>query len=156
MARISIYVSENLKARMDAVGDRVNWSDVAQVAFEKAVAAYEQKRGDNMETAIERLRASKQEGAQDDFFLGRTIGQEWAIKSAEHKELVRLSRIIFPNQDYRQAEDLLMRAVNPSNEYTKEEIYESCFGDDEDVSEEFIAGFIEGAKDFYEEHKNEI
>lgn len=35
--RISIYISEDLKARMDAIGDSVSWSKIATQAFEDAL-----------------------------------------------------------------------------------------------------------------------
>lgn len=37
MARVSIYVSDELKARMDAAEDGINWSEVARACFEKAL-----------------------------------------------------------------------------------------------------------------------
>lgn len=37
MARISIYVPDDLKALMDAAGDTINWSEVARPAFEAAL-----------------------------------------------------------------------------------------------------------------------
>jgi hypothetical protein len=59
MAKLNLYVPDDLKARMDAVSDNVNWSEVARPAFQAAVANYEHRKGRNMTTAIERLRASK-------------------------------------------------------------------------------------------------
>ena len=40
MARLSIYIPDDLKARMDGVGDTVNWSEVVRPAIQAAVAAH--------------------------------------------------------------------------------------------------------------------
>lgn len=156
MARINIYVSDQLKKRMDAAGD-ANWSEIARPSFEAAVATYEHEKGHSMNTAIERLRASKQKTFQSDYFSGQQDGRTWARDSAEHADLVRLSRIHFPNDDYRGATHALKAAVDPQDELGLSEVYEYCFGDDSDhVSEEYVAGFIEGAKEFFEEVKGQL
>ena len=40
MARMSIYVPDDLKGRMDRLSDRVNWSGVAQAAFETEIGLF--------------------------------------------------------------------------------------------------------------------
>ena len=66
MARITLYIPDDLKPRMDAVGDAINWSEVARPTILLALATHEHRKGQNMDTAIERLRASKEKGAQED------------------------------------------------------------------------------------------
>src|SRR4051812_27989218 len=39
MARVSIYVSDELKAEMDKAGDAINWSQIARPAFMAALMA---------------------------------------------------------------------------------------------------------------------
>ncbi len=38
MARMTIYIPDDLKARMDEAGENTNWSEIAQKAFEAAVS----------------------------------------------------------------------------------------------------------------------
>ena len=65
MARISLYIPDDLKARMEAAGDEVNWSDAARPALIAAVAAFEHGKGGTMHTAIERLRTSRIESSAE-------------------------------------------------------------------------------------------
>jgi hypothetical protein len=92
MARISLYIPDELRTRMDAVGTEVNWSEVARPSLTAAVAALEHKKGQNVSTAIERLRASKQHSDQQDETSGYNDGRSWAENKAEYIELVRLQR----------------------------------------------------------------
>ena len=41
MPKVTVYVPDDLKARMDAVGESVNWSGEAQKAFQCALAQLE-------------------------------------------------------------------------------------------------------------------
>jgi hypothetical protein len=77
MARITLYVPDDFKARMDAAGDGINWSEVARPALTTALAAFEHSKGRNMTTAIERLRASKREGEQNAKLFGNKAGRAW-------------------------------------------------------------------------------
>lgn len=157
MARISIYVSDDLKAKIDAIGDEVNWSEVAQLAFRDALANFEHRKERNMTTTIARLSASKELALQNDFLLGKEAGRDYAADDADYQDLRRLSRINFPNDDYRGAGRALARALDPRDERSQSDVFEECFGDDaEDVTDAYIAGFIEGAKEFYNEVKHQL
>src|SRR4051812_13093986 len=58
--RTNISVPQELKARMEAVAEPVNWSSVACEAFESKLAEITARRGArDMREAIERLRASR-------------------------------------------------------------------------------------------------
>src|SRR5262249_19619950 len=141
MARISIYVPDDLKSQMDGI-ERINWSEIARPAFEQAVATFEHQKGQTMDTAIERLRASKEAQSQNDFFAGQQDGRVWAQDTADYAELRRLSRIEFPGGDYRSAINALKKAIDPKDEMTIAEVLENCFGEAEDVEDEYVAGFI--------------
>ena len=80
MGKINLYLPDELKARMDAVGD-VNWSDIARPAFYSALATLEQRRNLNVDTTIERLRASKAESLKRDELEGQTHGRGWAERA---------------------------------------------------------------------------
>jgi hypothetical protein len=93
MARVTIYVPDDLKARMDACGGEVNWSATAQTAFERAIAREVWKMSDDtMERAMARLRASKAEYEQQEREAGTAEGRKWALDRADYAELDRLSR----------------------------------------------------------------
>jgi hypothetical protein len=93
MAKLNLYVPDDLKARMDAVSDNVNWSEVARPAFQAAVANYEHRKGRNMTTAIERLRASKQETVVSEEASGKAEGRRWAENYASYDDLRRVAKI---------------------------------------------------------------
>ena len=45
MARVSIYISDELKARMDKVGEAANWSGIVRPAILSEVASHEHRKG---------------------------------------------------------------------------------------------------------------
>ena len=105
MARVSIYVTDELKARMDKAGD-LNWSAAAQRAFEIELSLARWKMVENEEAmVIERLRASKHREDEADRNAGREAGQEWARTAAEYGELKRVATYRHwdetPMEDYR-------------------------------------------------------
>jgi hypothetical protein len=155
LARIAIYVPDELKSRMDTV-DNANWSEIARPAFESAIATFQHEKGKTMDSAIERLRASKRLQSQNDFLAGQQQGRTWTRDTASFAELRRLSRVLFPNDDYRGAGQALRTALDPVDDMTGEEVFEDCFGEDEDITDDFVAGFITGAKDFFAEVKSQL
>jgi hypothetical protein len=157
MARVSIYVTDDLKARMDGVGESVNWSEIVRPAIQAAIATQEHRRGQNMSTAIERLRASKQESAHRDEMEGREHGREWAETHASYDDLRRLAKIIFAPNDYRGAFSALSAAINPLDEMTAAEVKEYCFGNEnEDITDEYVGAWIEGVQEFFEEVRDKL
>jgi hypothetical protein len=156
MARVSIYVSDELKARMTAVGDAINWSDVARPAFEQAIANHNHRKVHTMDTAIERLRASKKKAAMSDEDQGRSEGRAAASGLMEYDDLVRLSRI--DTSSYiGTLHEALYRALDPDNDHNRAEFHEMWFTNEgADVSDDFVRGFIEGAQEFFDEVKDQI
>ena len=45
LARISIYLTDELKARMDLAGNFINWSEVVRPAINDALEDFEQGKG---------------------------------------------------------------------------------------------------------------
>ena len=153
MARISLYVTDELKARMDEAPD-VNWSDVARPAFLMALAVQKQRSEQTMQNAIERLRASKEAVAKRDDLEGKAHGREWAEQSAEYDDLKRVSAIevsfsTFPLEE-------LQHAIDPSDDLSLTEFCEQIFGDGDAPSEEYAAAFIRGAQEFFAEASKKI
>jgi hypothetical protein len=152
MARLSIYVTDELKARMDGVGDDVNWSEVVRPAIQRAIAIHQQRRSPSMNTAIERLRASKQEAVREDTDQGAADGRDWAENEAEYRDLVRLSKI----DDCR--ENLFRELWKIVPDISEDEAHQYFFGDlaQKDLSEEYIYAFIQGAQKFFAEIKHKL
>ena len=90
MPNISVFVNEDLKARMDRE-EGENWSKVAVLAFEKRLSELILKRTmSEGEAAIERLRASRKEDDETINAEGFEAGRRWAESSASFAQLKRL------------------------------------------------------------------
>src|SRR5262249_23608495 len=79
VVRTTISLPPDLKSRMDAVKESVNWSGVAAAAFEaklKELAA--RKEPENMEDVVKRLRAAAELEANEEYQAGFEAGQAWA------------------------------------------------------------------------------
>jgi hypothetical protein len=157
---------------MDAVGDAVNWSDVARPALTAAVAAFEHRKGQNMSTAIERLRASKQRADQQDNDWGARNGRTWAEGKAEYRWLRDLSvrRKNYPEEAPIRALKAVLFAFNDEREWSEldfEELFaiprpdgvtEYVFfeGDPDSASPEYANAFVDAALGFFQEVRAEV
>jgi hypothetical protein len=78
---------------MDAVKEEINWSAVACRGFEEKLAELAAKKEKKaMADVIQRLRASKQRGADALFQQGYADGHRWASEQAEYDDLQRLEQ----------------------------------------------------------------
>jgi hypothetical protein len=94
VTRTTISVPSDLKARMDAVPEAVNWSAVASEAFEaKLLELASQRKGTNMDDVIARLRAAQEMDNREDCNEGRAAGEEWAKDKARPKQLKALAKL---------------------------------------------------------------
>jgi hypothetical protein len=90
-ARTTISIPPDLKARMDAVDESVNWSALACQAFERKLAEIIKRKGSgNLSDVISRLRVSKRKFENEQYQEGHAAGQVWAKEEAEAEELIRL------------------------------------------------------------------
>lgn len=93
--RMNISVPDELKKRMDAVKEEVNWSALACRAFvEKLGEIAESKERKTMKDVIDRLRASKGRESKGVSAVGREAGKKWAMNAASAFELGRLDRFV--------------------------------------------------------------
>src|SRR5262245_14260814 len=93
--RTTVSIPQDLKARMDAVSEPVNWSQVAVRAFEDKLAEIaSRKKEKTMSDAIQRLRASKLKGDDRRYREGHEAGWAWARDVAEAEELRRLTKAL--------------------------------------------------------------
>lgn len=92
MPTVSVYVSDDLKLRMDMV-EGVIWSRIACDAFESKLGEIAAERKEKtMQDVVQRLRASKIRMLDDIAKEGREAGIEWAKNEAEAVQLRRLER----------------------------------------------------------------
>jgi hypothetical protein len=149
VARISLYVPDDIKAQMDQITD-INWSDIARHAFVAALAIRKHRSERTMESAIERLRASKAESSKRDELNGKEHGRDWAEHTAEYDELRRVAEIEFNHgMDCLHA---LYHAIDPENELEVGDFKQQVFGDEyADISDEYAHAFIKGAQEFFSE-----
>ncbi len=107
-----------------------------------------------MNTAIERLRASKAQYILSQERWGKEAGRKWALDTAVYDDLERLSK--YEPSDLGQPSMGLVSAVDPDRSLEREEVAMHCSGADDWPSEEYVASFIEGAQELYEEVKDDL
>lgn len=163
MPRISIYVSDEMKARIGKAGERANWSAVAQRAFDVELNHLETvKEIGSMTDVIERLRASKAKFVEQALVDGRICGAEWAKRRAEYDELRRIAEFNEDGLDQLPGTDAAVRLyklvideADPGNDALA-----AFFMIDEEamsgITPEFVEGFVEGARDVWEEVSDEL
>ena len=172
MPKISIYVPDEMKARMDEAGDRANWSAIAQRAFGVELNHLQSvKEIGSMTDVIERLRASKENSAQASIVDGRVAGRDWAKRAAEYDELKRVAALnadmlieFYEEPDAPRA--IVMEAIIGDRDEARDVFRQrsdtaELFSVDEDMLEvtltqEWLAGFVEGAQAIWEEIADKI
>jgi hypothetical protein len=88
--RTTISVPRDLKRRMDAAKEPINWSAIACRAFEEKLAEIATKKEEKtMADIIQRLRATKPDLI---YQQGLADGRRWASEQAEYEDLLRLER----------------------------------------------------------------
>ncbi|NQU25732.1 MAG: hypothetical protein HQ567_30965 [Candidatus Nealsonbacteria bacterium] len=164
----AISVPRDLKRRMSKVREDVNWSALACKAFEDKLTEIKLKeRTRGMESAIERLRASKGVADSEDYEHGFSVGRKWAEKWSTAPPLEKLERLrdtsdwdSFFSQQGSSAygiDEQLYFCMYPEFDGSRQEardFWDSAIGDDEyDVvarkRPEVIKGWAEGALDFW-------
>jgi hypothetical protein len=175
-ARKTITVRADLKARMDAIKEEVNWSAVASLAFKRKVAEIAKRKGVRaMQSTIERLRESKMKSDESQFQEGFVVGQKWAKNSADAEELERLADFhascerqswgwegFFDLPEgcsaFSTAERVAFRIIGeeqcPGREHASD-FWQSLWQEGSPPNE-FVRGFVEGALDVWDQVKDEI
>ena len=152
MAKLNLYVPDDLKNRMDEVGNKVNWSEVARPALVAALTHYEHRKGGGeMDTAIERLRASKHAYAESE----EAEGKEWGVAAArddlDYQDIVAISRL-----ESEATLNNLKLVLHPDPSDWPTAYWENYFGDNPDRSDEWVQGYVKGVREFYAEVKDKI
>lgn len=153
MAKLTIYVGDALEARMAGHKDNLNWSNLAQAAFERAIDLEELK-GQNVEQAsIERLRQSRSSNEERREAEGHAAGKEWALNVADYEELERVAKIdvdieIDADGFAKTLASAFLDDEGPSWSETSETM-EALFGRASPTIAE-VRGFINGATEVYD------
>jgi len=167
--RTTISVPNELKARMDACEEAINWSSVACQAFEAKLAEITKRRGArNMKEVAMRLRASKRKSESGQYNEGFEAGKTWAMNRAEADELERLADLRDGNitnwdvlfdqyggNAFGVAERMAFVILGDDDEPGRAEARDFCDGaigePIEKLSPGFVRGFVEGALEIWDE-----
>ena len=162
MPRIQLYIPDDLKARMDAVSDQVNWSPIARKAFEDELAriARRQEMSADLAGVVERLRTSKLGAAKDATEEGFVAGRAWAKGVAQYAELERLVNFDFSaGTPHAHAWQLVMHVLDLDETFTdlsaRQEAYDTFWEGDVGVptsdvaNDQFLDAFLEVARDIW-------
>jgi hypothetical protein len=172
MAKVNIYVTEDLKRRMDQA-EGVNWSPLACRAFEAKLAELITQRGaKDMQDVIMRLRASAAKSSDEAHAVGLESGRAWAMGKAEAHELRRLATAddTFDWDDYfvggsgngyGDDENLyfLIEPHSTGDRVAARDFWEAVGrGDIEGVtsSPKFLKGFVAGALEVWREVEDQL
>jgi hypothetical protein len=156
MPRVTIYVPDDLKAGIDAAGEAINWSAVAQLAFREAIISHRlRKDPSNMTNVIERLRLSKQRSTEANIASGKECGTKWAELHAEYEELERIHTFALEGAEADQA--TLHRLIDFEDEMNYHD-WEDFWRDHGDgkQGDGFAEGFVEGASEVFKEVSGQL
>jgi hypothetical protein len=177
--RTTITVPQDLKRRMDAMKEQVNWSALACRAFEEKLAEIASKKErKTMDDVIQRLRVSKQQMESEDLKAGEQAGRYWAQNRASARELENLERFLdrldhepsygrneffsdYGSSGYSTAEHLYFELYPEDNQILDgaKEFWEGALGEEGQhhlASDDFLRGFAEGAEAVWLEVKDKL
>lgn len=123
------------------------------MAADEREAEENQESGQSCAAMVDRLRASKRKAEEADTTRGARAGRPWSQRYADYQWLKRLAdETCLRSQPF----ETLRAAIDPNEEIDPGEVQEICFGDENDTSNEFIFGFIDGAVEAFAEVRHEI
>jgi hypothetical protein len=167
--RTTITVPAELKRRMDAADEDINWSALACEAFQAKlgeIAARKVAMTMDNDQAIERLRALQEQEADELFEEGEQAGIAWAKRTATPSELNRLCRFMeFCGADWNElfwtdkiTSTLLHEKIQPKSEERADIFWDNVLGDDAHKADEsmFLKGFAEGTAEWWETVRREL
>jgi len=162
MARIQIYVADDLKKRMDRVKGP-NWSELACNAFERKLGELAEKKGKKaMADVIQRLRASKIEADSEP----RGMGESWARDTASAEELDRLERfaaslaqgdwVTGDGDAFTLAERVFfsLEPINNGDQRAAKDFWE--FLGEGEPNDLFVSAFVQGARNVWRQVRDKL
>lgn len=166
--RLNITIPQRLKAQMDQLGEQVNWSSVAAEAFQRKIAEVQsgRKRSTKKESIVSRLKAAEKNDPKG-FEAGYKAGAKWAEEKALPRHLRKVEKgvdAVF-EKEIKEGSPWTL-ATNLAHAITGESQISRCtaflrdaVGEDGQKlmeEEEFARGFIDGAREVWEEVKYEL
>jgi hypothetical protein len=154
MARMSIYLPDELQRRLARLQDQVSWSQVAQKAFEGVLRLNPEWSEDQMSAVVERLRASKIKEVDEVIARGAAAGREWAEQKASYRALKTVAeKVLLPSDP----DDIPDNAITEWVGETHVDFFAPYIGDNEfHVGPYFQIGFLQGAKAVWAEVRSKI
>ena len=157
--KMTIYVADGLKQRMDAVGEGIKWSQVACAAFEQKLGELAAGRSQkSLDDVIQRLRASKLEYEAQAEKSGRRDGLQWARNSASYLNLSNLAANCKGGYEGLDAESFCSRAGiidwddrEENIEYQVREFWEEIIGERATPGQVYLRGFAAGALEVWQQ-----
>jgi hypothetical protein len=143
MARMSISVPDELKARMDRI-EGENWSETVRPVFIAKVTYHESVEDAMTDKTLERLRLSRDEYLTERETDAKESALSWAKETAEYRELKRIAAL----SDEPTIEAFL-KAIDPNDDLSRAEV-ENIFGEDI-FDEDYLRPFVEEIKSFFED-----
>jgi hypothetical protein len=169
MAKMTIYVPDDLKRRMDGA-EGVNWSPLACKSFESELARLGRRKEVQVatESVINRLRATKGQTkraiAESDRDRGYEAGARWASDKATAPELERIEEA-HAGEDLERHRtqiqhmhiQLAALVTGKSNPAKSDRTFWDVAGPGVGrLSDDFVMGFIEGALDVWLEVRDDL
>jgi hypothetical protein len=151
--RVNVSVPRELKARMDAIEESVNWSGVAARAFEDELRRLQSERkAQKMDEVIARLKAAAEIEENEEYQDGFEAGQKWAKSTATPKQLRRLAEYVegfeTMSYDWWDVDEPRLMAPFGATDYFLFALF-GRLGADNDAKKEFLQekaeGFLEEA-----------
>jgi hypothetical protein len=156
LAKVSVYVSDEVKARMDAAGERTNWSEVLRPALLARLALNERRKDQSLVTTTERLRASRAEYLSKIEAEAVEAGRRWAGDEADYQDLIRLAA--FDPRAGGVSYRAMKRVLDPQGELSDQDFTAYLGLDDVSNAEmdDFLGYFVDGAQALYREVANQL
>jgi hypothetical protein len=166
MQRINLTIPDDLRAQMREFESEVSWSAIATDAFRAKIGQLTVRnanKAENMDTVIERLRASKQAYVDDAETRGATAGIDWAKGRAEFIQLKNLSDKIERNPHDEWNVSNVPETTDPDFIGSRADVREWWMHaaqlsekEVDTIPEAFIEGFVKGAMGVFEEVEDEL
>jgi len=157
--RTTISLPEDLKARMDAAAETVNWSAEAAKCFERVLGEIASRKATKeLSDVVSRLRATRIDEEDETKAEGFQLGQKWAQHVATYRELERATAID-RNETLRMGEawciaDVVAFEISPraADSGDSAEFWERA-GISLDTANDvtFLEGFLDGVDEIWEQ-----
>jgi hypothetical protein len=163
---MNISIPADLKQRMDAATEPTNWSAIACDAFRVHLHKLAAKKPKvNMETTIERLKASKETSDNAALSEGEKDGRDWAARYAEAIQLQRLEEASDPihswgfgrgDSAYSDAEHFyfIIEPDDDGDRSAAQDFWDSRLDEMPDTA--YVEGFATGAMGLWAEVKGKL